>query len=266
MLSNGHAGFGGRAGETHREQSQQGALVRPTNLAEHVERVVVRHRGCLRPATADGTSAASGSETAPVSPSAPTAEPAPPPRPAREPDLAVRIRERHAVVQALRAEGHGLREIARQLGLDRKTIRRFAQASSADDLAAKTLARDTLLDPHMPYLTQRWTEGCHDIAVLHAELQVGGYRGSIRTLYRHLQPLRAGGPAASTPAAAAAPNTPPPKIRHVTTWLLRRPDDLEPDMHATLTDIRAGCPQLDRVADHVTTFAKMMTQLLVVLC
>ncbi|MEU6711677.1 ISL3 family transposase [Nonomuraea sp. NPDC046802] len=229
------------------------------NLAEHVERVIVRHRGCLRPATADSDSAASGPKAAPGS--TPTAEPGPAPRAAREPELAVRIRERHAVVHFLRAEGHGLREIARQLGLDRKTIRRFAQASSADDLVAKTLTRDTLLDAHMPYLTQRWTEGCRDIAVLHSELQARGYRGSIRTLYRHLLPLRSGGPAGPTPAAAAAPNTPPPKIRHVTTWLLRRPDDLEPDVQATLTDIRAGCPQLDRVADHVTTFAKMMTQL-----
>ncbi len=31
MLSNGHAGFGGRAGETHREQSRQGAPVRPSD-------------------------------------------------------------------------------------------------------------------------------------------------------------------------------------------------------------------------------------------
>jgi transposase len=81
-----------------------------------------------------------------------------------------RIRERYATIQALQAGGHGLREIARQLSLDRKTVRRFAQATSADDLVAKALDRDTLLDVHKPYLHQRWHQGCRDVTVLHAEL------------------------------------------------------------------------------------------------
>ena len=37
----------GRAGETHREQSRQGAPVRPNNLVEAVEKTVVQHRALL---------------------------------------------------------------------------------------------------------------------------------------------------------------------------------------------------------------------------
>jgi transposase len=73
-------------------------------------------------------------------------------------------------------------------------------------------------------------------------------------VYRYLQLLR-------TTGTAPDPDvTPPPKIRHVTSWLLRRPTALDADEQAKLTDVRAGCPHLDRLADHVTSFAKMMTQ------
>ena len=46
MLGDGHAGFGGRAGETHREQSRQGAPVRPNNLCEAALSEVKAHSTC----------------------------------------------------------------------------------------------------------------------------------------------------------------------------------------------------------------------------
>jgi len=223
------------------------------NLAEHVERAVTHHHGCLKQATSSASAGTpSPASTAPEPPAA--ADDADQPAAAPKSILAARIRERYATIQALQADGHGLREIARQLNLDRKTIRRFAQATSAEDLVAKALDRDTLLDAHKPHLHQRWNQGCRDATVLHAELQQRGYRGSSRTLYRYLQPLRA-----MDPAQAAAPVKPaPPKIRHVTTWLLRRPEDLDHTEQATLAEIKAACPHLDRLGGHITAFAKMM--------
>ena len=46
MLGDGHAGFGGRVGETHREQSRQGAPTRPNNLAQAVLKEVAAHSAC----------------------------------------------------------------------------------------------------------------------------------------------------------------------------------------------------------------------------
>jgi DNA-binding NarL/FixJ family response regulator len=48
------------------------------------------------------------------------------------------FRERRAAVQALRAQGNGIRAIARELNLDRKTARRFFYATSVEQLLAKT--------------------------------------------------------------------------------------------------------------------------------
>jgi transposase len=96
-------------------------------------------------------------------------------------------------------------------------------------------------------------EGCHDAAVLHAEITALGYRGSLRTVYRYLQPLRTG-----TDTAAFRPSA--LKIGEVTSWLLRRPEDLSPRQQQLLADLRAHCSQLDRLGEHVTGFAKMMTK------
>lgn len=122
------------------------------NLAEHVQRAVTRHHGCLKQARsiapAGSTSTASPGSTAEPPPAADGADQA---AAAPESVLAARIRDRYATIQARQADGHGLREIARELNLDRKTVRRFAQATSAEDPLAKALDRDTLLDTHKPY-------------------------------------------------------------------------------------------------------------------
>src|SRR5215468_1447930 len=51
-----------------------------------------------------------------------------------------------AAVQALYARGMGLRAIARELGADRKTVRRFAHAATGDQAIARAIARPTVLD------------------------------------------------------------------------------------------------------------------------
>jgi hypothetical protein len=76
---------------------------------------------------------------------------------------------------------------------------------------------------------------------------------STRNHHRNPMPLRTGAtPAALTPSAL--------KIGEVTSWLLRRADDLTPRQQQLLADARGHGSQLDRLAEHVTGFAKMMTK------
>ena len=212
------------------------------NLAEHTAKAVARHRACLKQ-----IAAAADQPQPPPEPVAAAAAPA------AESRLEARMRDQHAEVQALAARGLGLRAIARELGVDRKTARRFAQAATSDEAVARAISRPTVLDRYQPHLHRRWNEGCHDTAMLHAEISALGYRGSLRTVYRYLQPLRSGtAPAALTPSAL--------KIGEVTSWLLRRAEDLNPRQQQLLADLRGHCAQLDRLAEHVTSFAKMMTK------
>jgi transposase len=59
------------------------------------------------------------------------------------------------------------------------------------------------------------------------------------------------------PAPPAVPA--PPKVRHITSWIRRRPDNLDTDEQLQLTDVLAACPHLEALHRHVKAFAEMMT-------
>ena len=121
-------------------------------------------------------------------------------------------------MQALRAQGKGIKPVMRELGLAKETVRRFYRASGVDELLAKTRDRKpSILDEHKPCLHQRWNDGCTNVWQLHAEIRARGYRGGYGTVRDYLQPFRA-------LAAAPPPRPAPPKVRDVTGWMLRDHD------------------------------------------
>jgi transposase len=216
------------------------------NLAQHVEKLVARHRGCLR-----------------------EPEPGPqPPGPATEPDLAriaaqhaeqsallKRTRQRYAAVQALRAQGKGIKPIMRELGLAKQTVRRFSRAHSVEELLSKPReGRPSLLDPFKPYLQQRWNHGHTCATGLVEELRAPGYQGSAAIVRTYLRPFRQLG-------TAPLPAPTPPKVREVSSWLLRHPDSLDADEQLTLKQVLASCPDLDATAGHIRAFAELMSGL-----
>lgn len=64
-----------------------------------------------------------------------------------------------------------------------------------------------------------------------------------------------------TPTAPAPALRPAPRPRRVVRWITTNPGNLtDEDSHA-LKEIRAACPELDAIADHVRDFAEMMRDL-----
>jgi transposase len=155
-------------------------------------------------------------------------------------------------IHELRAHGESISAISRSLHLDIQTVRRFAHASSLEELLAKTAERASVLDGFTTYLHQRWNQGCTDAAALTMEIKALGYAGSDQTVRRYLRPFRHGRP---TPP----PGPTPPTVREVTGWILRRPDSLDAQEQTRLKEILARCPQLAAASAHVAAFADMLT-------
>jgi transposase len=188
----------------------------------------------------------------------PRLESAPPPEPAEVPvsaesGLAIRTRRRYTEVQDLLAGGVSRAAISRQLKLDPHTVRRFAGAAGVEELLTRT-SRRSVLDEFKPYLCQRWNEGCTDGELLFREIAGRGFRGSVKTVRRFLQPFRSGLPMpASMPAVV--------KARQAASWIVTDPDNLAPECRAQLQQLLDRSPALTAVAGHVREFAKMMKNL-----
>jgi transposase len=235
------------------------------DLAEAVEKTVLACLAALSPPS-----------PAPDTPQTATAldAPAPAPGPPAEPDgfrdsrgrqrrLVARHRERYAAVQALRAEGCSIREIARRLGLARNTVLKFAHAASTDELLVKTTSRASVLDPFKPYLSQRWNQGITSAAALHEEIRARGWTGGVLTVERYLRQFRTADGRdrqARAKPQFTAPSAPPPKPRQITRWIMTHPDHLASGDAASLARLLDASPALAAAAGHVRSFAAMMTR------
>ncbi|MFJ9953594.1 ISL3 family transposase [Kitasatospora sp. NPDC091207] len=216
------------------------------NLVEAVERTVVRNRALLRePPDEERAGTQSTLDTAKLT----TAVPAEPRRSGR---LSDRVRQQHAAVHALLGQGRGHRPIARELGLARNTVSRLANAATPDELlVGRWTGRTSILDPHKPYLHQRWQEGCTNGTRLFAELCELGYQGGTTVVRQYVRQLREAFPLADPPRR-------PTSVRDVTSWLTRHPDSLTEEQSQQLKAILARCPELDRTARHIRSFAELM--------
>ncbi len=79
---------------------------------------------------------------------------------------------RYQQVAALYERGVSKRAIGLQLGLDRKTVRRWVCAGQFPE--RQVTLRGSAVDPWLPYLEQRWAEGCHNRNQLWRELRAQG--------------------------------------------------------------------------------------------
>lgn len=243
------------------------------NLADAVERTVVRHRAGLAaavdtehdPRDNATTGGEPGFDPAPDTASEsdlerpdPAAASAGSVRGERTDRIATRTRERYTAVHALLDDGRSIRTIAERLGIARGTVRRFARAATVEELLVHngTGRRRSLLEEFKPYLHQRFNAGCTNAAHLLAEIRDRGDTGGVQILRKYLRTLRIAGPDQET-------DTPPkpPSVRRVTGWIMSDPANLEPSTQRRLDAILAASPPLAALAGHVQAFATMMCQL-----
>ena len=177
---------------------------------------------------------------------------APLPSPSQtEQDLAIRRTRRSArwdEVRALRAAGYGIARIAREMGMHRRTVRRYLATPAPprnrqpEQPKPSGLTSPTL-QPFVDYLHGRWQAGCTNVAQLQRELEAQGYQGSYSLLMQALMPWRGPRP---PPEPGRGRRRGRPRIKRVNVrWLcLRPPEQLEPHEKDALQEILDGDERL----------------------
>ncbi|MBV6307211.1 helix-turn-helix domain-containing protein, partial [Candidimonas humi] len=101
--------------------------------------------------------------------------------------------EQAVEIKVLARRGVGIREIAKQMGCSRNTVRRYLREAQTQQYGPRQ-ARPTKLDPYKDYLRSRveaarphWIPA----VVLHREIQEQGYLGGLTQLKVFINGLRA---------------------------------------------------------------------------
>jgi transposase len=226
-----------------------------TNLGEALEAFLVRERVRVPAPPADAMSAAAV-QVAAVAPAIPEGGAKPTRHCAqatRTADARARARhERSSGVRTRHAQGVAVRQLAREFGLARNTVRRYVRAPTTSDASDPVLAarprRHRRLDPYLPYLWERWMAGCRNGMQLYRELQSRGYSGGVSSVKVVIARWRARLP-------APPPQPQPPLTPRALRWLLVKAwDDLDAAERAQVTRLFAAAPRVQTAATLVQTF------------
>ena len=242
------------------------------NLGDMLERLLTRHHAALgqvrlEPAAPPVPAAPVPAAPDPASPVS-VPPPTPPSRAAREREWRDARREaRHAEIHALHRQGLSLRAVARQLGLNRRTVQKYLAAPRCPHPGPRPHRRRAIA-PYLPYLRERWAAGERRVAALWAEIRARGFPGAAPRVREVLAPWRRDERAArraATDAATPAASPPPPTgkrcaPRQVAAWLMRPPDNLKPAQRAYLDALVALCPGIGTVQVLAQDFARLLRE------
>jgi transposase len=128
---------------------------------------------------------------------------------------------RYQQMLALRQAGHSTARIARRLGVVPRTIQYWLTQKHGAYTQPRKPRSNSLDRSLMRYLREHWDAGERNGTVLWQALKDQGYKGSMRTVYRHLEKLREH--SASLPPSPLDGATPGKIIG----WLLAGPETLD---------------------------------------
>lgn len=180
----------------------------------------------------------------------PTA-PVPPPSQTQQ-ALALRRTRRSArwdEVRSRRAAGYSIQRLARELGMHRRTVRRYLATPAPPrnrppERPKPSGLSSPTLQPYVEYLQGRWQAGCTNVAQLKRELNAQGYRGSYSLLMQALTPWRGPRPPPE-PGHGRRRGRPRGKRVNVRWLCLRPPEQLDRDERNALEGILADDERLN---------------------
>ncbi|MGW1616440.1 ISL3 family transposase [Streptomyces sp. NPDC002285] len=157
-------------------------------------------------------------------------------------------------VHAHLGTGLSISAIAREVGLNRRTVHKYAHAAAWQEVVRRPRLRPpTTLAPYLDYLQQRWDEGEHNAKILHQEVVAKGYRGHYQRVKMAVASWRESN---RTPPIRSRAPSPLQAAR----WIITSPERRHLDAQERLHLLFAHCPALDHVHGLVREFATMLDQ------
>jgi transposase len=168
---------------------------------------------------------------------------------------------RFAEAARLREQGLSLKAIARTIGVERRTVRRWLRAGHAPTW--RHADRGTsILDPHGPYLEERWQAGCRNAAALWRDLKGRGFPGQYTVVRDWAMHRRRQDPLADPKGAPRKPawgkSLEPPTPRRAVRLLTGEPDKLSDDDYRFVTTLLELSPTIATAVDLIRRFATMV--------
>ncbi|MBA3824183.1 MAG: ISL3 family transposase, partial [Ktedonobacterales bacterium] len=169
-------------------------------------------------------------------------------------------------IQEAHARGLSGRAIAKLLGIHPITACKYATMTTPPDRLLLPSGTFRRLAAYVPYIYQRWNDGCRNGAQIHEELRAQGISVSVRTVSRYMTILRAecgatGKWATVAPTATYIPQAPPPPSltpRQGAILFSKPPDRLTSRQKTQLEQVFARDPALVPLYEVVQAFGQMV--------
>jgi transposase len=183
--------------------------------------------------------------------------PAPPrnDREVRRSRTQAKVAQRYETIRAMHANGMSQRAIARELGLNRNTVRRYVRAETVP-VRGRRASRPGILAPYEAYLRARWQEGERNGMALWREIVAQGYPGASNNVSRLMTQLRKQeqtGEMGVEPVRGLAP-------RQALGPLLVPPERRTTQHEVTIRQLKALDPQIEQSATHLERFAQILRE------
>ena len=168
---------------------------------------------------------------------------------------------RYERVRALHQRGADIADIARTVGMSRRTVYRYVRMDGPPE--RKRPGRrpgNRVLAPYEPYLLKRWREGCHNGVKLWREIRELGFAYSVTNVSRFLAHLRREGrpPHPVGKKGTAVSSTQGPTPRRVAFLCIAQDTDLEEEDVAYLKCLRTEDESVERACHLVQDFMQML--------
>ena len=161
--------------------------------------------------------------------------------------------QRYQQVVQLHEQGMKPKQIAQRLDLGERTVRDWLKRGTFPE-AKKRRKRQSSFDAFAPYVLKRWQEGERNGLTLWREIQAQGYRGTERSVYRHLETLKQ-----AEVKASVNPQRLQKFSANTAVWLfVRDPATLDEIEHEDLAAFCHVSPTLARAYELVQDFVSMV--------